>query len=155
MFPHLADPVGAMREIHRVLKAGGLLATRDADVYAWSPDLVGLRTYDAALGRTLTAERATWPCGREMGRYAREGGFEREKMRLGVGGTVYASKGAREWWAGVLGEGLEEGGGHRAKLMGCGTSEGEIGEIVRDLKVWAEGEDGWYAEYDCENIYWK
>jgi SAM-dependent methyltransferase len=155
MFPHLPNPVDAFKEIRRVMKPGGMVATRDADTFAWSPSLPGLDLTTTALGRKLRMGGSTFPPGREMHRWAREAGFSREKMTVGGGATVYNSKEEREWWGGVLVGAFTEDGGYPQKTIESGTSEGEIEVMVRDLRIWMEDQDGWYGVLNSENIYRK
>jgi SAM-dependent methyltransferase len=155
-FPHLPHPVDALKELHRVVKTGGMVATRDGIAWHWHPSLPGLELFATALGRMFAHSGASFePPGKRMHVLAREAGFERSKMTVGMGGTVYSSDEERRWWAKVQGQRLVDDQYYRAKAIEAGTSEEEIKLMLRDLEIWKEDPDGWYGLAQAENIYRK
>lgn len=155
-FPHLPRPVAALQELRRVVKPGGMVATRDALAFNWAPALPGLEVMVTALCRMFASGGASFePPGKMMHAWAREAGFERAKMTVSMGGTVYSTDEEREWWARVGIERLTTDEHYRARAIAAGTSEEEIGLIVRDLGVWSKDPDGWYGLSQAENIYRK
>jgi SAM-dependent methyltransferase len=161
LFPHLAGAgtaAAALAEMRRVLRPGGVLATRDAMVQHFFPremELEHLFTRNAL--RALGA--ADWP-GAHMPALYRAAGFHvdddgGQRVRVGCGTTCHADAASRRWWAdGLMGR-PQEGDGFRRSWEAAGVSKGEIAECVRALERWAGTEDAWYAILQCEMLAWK
>src|SRR6185312_14745823 len=75
---HLADPVGALRQMKRVCKRGGLVAARDGDygAFRWYPDEPAIDRW-LALYRTIARRNAGEPdAGRFLLAWAHAAGFD-------------------------------------------------------------------------------
>lgn len=160
LFPHLPPPdlpEAALAEMRRVLKPGGILATRDAAELHFYPKRFGLgRLWAGYMTRVLGRGRpdAELPGG-EMPALFRRVGFEAGKIHVGAGTTVFAGQDARKWYAeSHLGR-LSEGDEFLRSWVEGGVSEGEIEETRDALRRWGECEDGWYAALQCEIYAYK
>lgn len=158
LFPHLPPPnlpFRALSEMRRVLKPGGILATRDAAAQHFFPKHLGLD--EIFTKNTLKGIGAPdWP-GPDMPALYRRVGFDPNdgKIRIGAGTTCHASVEARRWWAdGLIGR-LREGDTFRESWINAGVTVDEIESCVQRLGQWAETEDAWYAILQTEIIAWK
>src|SRR6185312_5058577 len=73
---HVADPVLALREMHRVCKPGGYVAVRDSDysAFAWYPRLPELDDWMALYQRLARANGGEPDAGRRLLAWARRAG---------------------------------------------------------------------------------
>lgn len=160
LFPHLPPPelpLRAMREMRRVLKPGGLLASRDVVDVQYFPSELGL---SPLLRRNMLrgfGGHSTAFAGEGMPRLCRQAGFDVDggKVVVGSGTTTVAGKEAVAVYAqGMLGR-LSVGDPYRASWEKAGITMEEIQEVRNLTERWAETDDAWYVAVQCEILAWK
>ena len=163
VFGHLLPspelPLRALSEIRRVLKMGGILATRDAaeqHFYPRSLDLDRLWVQNQSRALRKGAPDAE-PPGTSMPALFRRAGFDVDSSKIGVGAgtTVYASPEARKWLAKRGAGQLQQGDVFRKSWLDAGITEDEIQQTLVAVGKWAETEDAWYVAVQCEMLAWK
>jgi hypothetical protein len=65
--------------------------------------------------------------------------------------TVMATPEKREFLADNMIARIEKAG-HRVKFVKLGATDEEVDGIVKDLRLWKNDKDGWYAVMNCEVI---
>ncbi|KAF8909275.1 S-adenosyl-L-methionine-dependent methyltransferase [Gymnopilus junonius] len=144
-----------LKEMRRVLKPGGIVATRDAAAQHFFPkslDLENLLTKNMIKGIGLEE----WP-GPTMVALYRQVGFDVDggKVKVGSGTSCHADAESRHWWADGLSGRLQKGDPFRASWIEAGIEEKTIDECVARLKEWAETQDAWYGMLQSEIVAWK
>jgi ubiquinone/menaquinone biosynthesis C-methylase UbiE len=156
-------PRRALAEIRRVLKPGGILATRDGASQNFYPRSFNLdrlwhaRQRRAFLHRTPNADLDGEPTGTIMPALFRSAGFDADggKVQVGAGTLVYYGREALKWLAWRGAGQLREGDEMRQNWLDAGITEEEIQETLVAVEKWAETEDAWFAALECQMLAWK
>lgn len=159
LFPHLASTaqkLTALTEMRRVLKDGGILATRDAAELHFYPRQYNLDNLWAVNTRKAwshgQAESDNGFPGGAMPGLIREAGFEANNIHVGAGTTVHSGAEARKRYSeGNLGR-LDEGDPFRQSWEKAGITLQEIEETKDAVKRWAADQDAWYVALQAEIV---
>ncbi|OIW33060.1 S-adenosyl-L-methionine-dependent methyltransferase [Coniochaeta ligniaria NRRL 30616] len=158
-FPPPDLPLTALKEMRRVLKPGGVLATRDAAAGHFYPRSLDLdRLWTANQFKASRKGRPeTDATGTVMPALLRGAGFDADggKVRVGAGTKVFAGKETREWLAWRTRGQLTPGDAFYQSWIDAGIGEEEIRETVAAVEKWAKTEDAWAASLQGEMLAWK
>jgi ubiquinone/menaquinone biosynthesis C-methylase UbiE len=158
-FPPPDIPLRALAEIRRVLKTGGILATRDGAEQHFYPRHLDLdRLWVQRLSQGIYKDNPIKdPTGTMMPSLFRKAGFDvdSDRVRVGAGTTVYTGSQTRKWLAWRAFGQLREGDPFRQSWLDAGISENEIQETLDAIAKWAETEDAWFVSVQCEMLAWK
>jgi SAM-dependent methyltransferase len=141
---HLSDPAGALAEMRRVCRPGGLVAARDADYggmlwFPEDPELTEWRTLYQRVARELGGEP---DAGRRMLSWARAAGFA--AVEASASAWCYAMPGDRSWWGQLWAERLTESPfGDRAVEHRLATRQ-DLSRLADAWLRWAASDDGWF-----------
>jgi SAM-dependent methyltransferase len=142
---HVADPIGALREMRRVCRPDGYVAARDGDygAFAWYPASAGLDEW-LVLYRTVARANGAEPdAGRRLLSWARAAGFAHVTATASV--WCYATPDDRAWWGGMWAERIVSTRiADHAVESGLSTRD-DLARMSRAWREWADAPDGWFA----------
>lgn len=151
--------VKALTEMRRVLKPGGILASRDAIEQHFYPRHTDLdRLWVGNFRRAVL--NGDWNADLSppvMPALYRQAGFDADagKVHVGTGSSTVFGAEARRWLSKRAESQLKPGDPLYRSWREAGITEDEIQETLRASKKWAETEDAWFASLQCEMLAWK
>ena len=151
---HLADPVGALRQMRRVCTPGGIVAARDADYAAmtWYPRVPALDEWLSLYRRVAQRNGAEPDAGRRLLSWAQQAGFLRISPTAST--WCYATDEQRSWWGEMWGQRIVDSA-IADQVLSCGyATRTDLERISAGWHTWARATDGWFAVLHGEILCW-
>ena len=141
---HLADPVGALAEMRRVTRPGGIVAVRDA-VYSamtWFPEPAGMEQWRSVYMATARANGGEPDAGSRLLSWAREAGFT--DVTASASTWCYATPADRAWQSQTWAQRCLTSFGPRAVELGL-TDGADLEAMAQAWRQWGDSEDAWFV----------
>jgi SAM-dependent methyltransferase len=133
---HLRDPVGALTEMRRLVRPGGVVAARDGDYSAmvWAPPDAQLDRWREIYLAATRRNGAEADAGRWLLHWANEVGFP--DIAYSTSTWTFATPGDRRWWSELWAERTTSSAfAHQAVEYGIATAT-ELEEVAAAWRTW-------------------
>ena len=141
---HLADPVGALAEMRRVTRPGGIVAVRDA-VYSamtWFPEPAGMEQWRSVYMATARANGGEPDAGSRLLSCARAAGFT--DVTASASTWCYATPADRAWQSQTWAQRCLTSFGPRAVELGLADGA-DLEAMAQAWRQWGDSEDAWFV----------
>ncbi|MBC2933274.1 class I SAM-dependent methyltransferase [Nocardioides sp. zg-1228] len=142
---HVTDPVGALREMLRATRPGGVVAVRDSDYghFSWHPASGGLDRWLELYEAAARANGGEPHAGRMLLAWAHAAGAT--DVVAGSSTWCYASPADREWWGGLWADRITSTALARQLVAERRASPEELEQVAAAWRAWATDPDGWFS----------
>ena len=141
---HLADPVGALAEMRRLTRPGGIVAVRDA-VYSamtWFPEPAGMEQWRSVYMATARANGGEPNAGSRLLSWARAAGFADASASAST--WCYATPADRAWQSQTWAQRCLTSFGPRAVELGL-ADRADLETMAQAWRQWGDSEDAWFV----------
>lgn len=141
---HLADPVGALAEMRRITRPGGIVAVRDA-VYSamtWFPEPAGMEQWRSVYMAAARANGGEPDAGSRLLSWARAAGFADASASAST--WCYATPADRAWQSQTWAQRCLTSFGPRAVELGL-TDRADLEAMAQAWRQWGDSEDTWFV----------
>ena len=141
---HLSDPVGALAEMRRVTRPGGIVAVRDA-VYSamtWFPEPAGMEQWRSVYMSTARANGGEPDAGSRLLSWAREAGFTDASASAST--WCYATPADRAWQSQTWAQRCLTSFGPQAVELGLADGA-DLEAMAQAWRQWGDSEDAWFV----------
>ncbi len=148
---HLADPVGALVEMRRLTRSGGIVAVRDA-VYSamtWFPDPEGMEQWRSVYMTTARTNGGEPDAGSRLLSWARAAGFT--DVTASASTWCYATPADRAWQSETWAQRCLTSFGPQAVDLGL-AREADLETMAEAWRQWGGSEDSWFVVVHGEVI---
>ena len=148
---HLADPVGALVEMRRLTRSGGIVAVRDA-VYSamtWFPEPAGMEQWRSVYMATARANGGEPDAGSRLLSWARAAGFT--DVTASAATWCYATPADRAWQSETWAQRCLTSFGPQAVELGLADSA-DLETMAEAWRQWGGSEDAWFVVVHGEVI---
>jgi ubiquinone/menaquinone biosynthesis C-methylase UbiE len=144
---HINDQVGALREMGRVCKKGGLVAARESDfpTFSWWPQLPGMNHWMDVYLRVTKGNGGEPDAGRKLHVWAKQAGFERKDITSSAGTWCYATADEIEWWSELWAERTVDSAFAESALAKKTATREDLQKASEAWKEWGSQEDAWFV----------
>lgn len=141
---HLGDPVQALRELARVTRRGGVVATRDSDYggFTWHPATPALDTWLEHYQRLARGLGAEPDAGRHYRAWARAAGLSDVTITTSV--WTYADVESVRWWGGLWAE-RSLASDFATRALALGVEPTVLESIAAGWRAWAADPDALFT----------
>ena len=142
---HVADPVGALRQMLQGTRPGGLVAARDSDYghFSWHPASAvldrWLELYDAA----ARANGGEPNAGRMLLAWAHAAGAT--EVEASSSTWCFATSEDRRWWGSMWADRITSTALARQLVAEGRAGESDLAEVAEAWRSWADDPDGWFS----------
>lgn len=148
---HLADPVGALVEMRRLTRSGGIVAVRDA-VYSamtWFPDPEGMEQWHSVYMTTARTNGGEPDAGSRLLSWARAAGFT--DVTASASTWCYATPADRAWQSETWAQRCLTSFGPQAVDLGLARGA-DLETMAEAWRQWGGSEDSWFVVVHGEVI---
>ena len=142
---HVPDPVGALTEMGRVCRRGGIVAARDGDYGAmcWSPEDPEMDEWRALYRRVARSVGGEPDGGRRLLHWARRAGFA--DITVSASAWCFAASDERSWWGELWAERLTRSSFADAALTNGLASPVDLDRLARAWRRWSSSHEGLFV----------
>ena len=153
---HVPDPVHTLREWKRVTKAGGIVASRVADMSAVSYYPKMMQDYLDLYLKVSRKFGGNPDGGCRVISWAMQAGFDRSTITPSASSWCFSSPEERQWWSGMWADRITQASfATNAIDSGLATRE-ELDRHVQACRKWGECDNGFFGlshgEILCRNV---